>query len=55
MKPLRMVLLGILALAAGVLPSVHAQTLWYTLDTPNPQDRGFFGSSLATGDVDGDG
>jgi hypothetical protein len=42
-------------LLVGMVPSAHAQTLLFTLDTPNPQAGARFGSRLAMGDVNGDG
>lgn len=35
--------------------SAHAQTLLFTLDTPNPQADAKFGHSVAVGDVNADG
>ncbi len=55
MKTLRIVLIALVALAAGLVASANAQTLLLTLDTPNPQANAWFGSSLAMGDVNGDG
>ncbi len=55
MKPLRTLLVALAALAVPVLASAHAQTLLVTLGTPNPQTGAWFGSSLAMGDVNGDG
>jgi hypothetical protein len=49
------VLVALVALAMGILASSHAQTLLLTLDTPNPHDGAWFSSSLALGDVNGDG
>lgn len=44
-----------LAILLLVVASAHAQTLLYTLDTPNPQPRAEFGVSAAIGDVNSDG
>ena len=55
MKTLRIVLIALVALAAGVVASAHAQTLLLTLDTANPQPGSQFGRSVAVGDVNGDG
>jgi len=51
----RLFVLLALALALGVLASARAQTLLFTLDTPNPQGDAWFADWLAVGDVDGDG
>jgi len=50
----RLLLLGLLAPAVALLSSADAQTLLRTLDTPNPPG-GYFGYSVAVGDVNGDG
>ncbi len=56
MKALRIVLIALVALAAGVVASANAQTLLFTLDTPNPLVwGGDFGMSVAVGDVNADG
>ena len=55
MKTLRIVLVALVALSAGVVWSGHAQTLCLTLDSPNPQESANFGHSVAVGDVNGDG
>ena len=52
---MRLLLLGLFAPAAALLSSAHAQTLLLTLDSPNPQARADFGSSVAVGDINGDG
>jgi len=52
---MRFLVLGVVALAMAILASADAQTLLRTLDTPNPQEWARFGSSLAVGDVNGDG
>lgn len=53
-KTLGIVLVALVALAAGVVTSAHAQTLLLTLDTPHPQADAWFGSLLAVGDVNAD-
>jgi len=55
MNSSRVVLIALVALAAGVVASAAAQTLLLTLDSPNPQELAAFGFSVAVGDVSGDG
>jgi len=55
MKALRIVPVALVMLLVGMVPSAHAQTLLFTLDTPNPPPGNHFGYSVAVGDVNGDG
>jgi hypothetical protein len=55
MKALRLALLTLAAVAAGVVATADAQMLLSTLDTPNPGASAWFGFSVAVGDVSGDG
>jgi hypothetical protein len=48
-------LLVLLSTLVVVITPADAQTLLLTLDSPSPQYMANFGSSLAVGDVDGDG
>ena len=48
-------LLVLLSTLVVVITPADAQTLLRTLDTPNPQYMANFGSSVAVGDVNGDG
>jgi len=53
-----MALVSLLTLAVGLLglvASAAAQTVLHTLDSPNSQEHAGFGSSIAVGDVNGDG
>lgn len=54
MKASRIVLVSLVAMAVGVVGSADAQTLLFTLDTPNPQAAIDFGWTVAVGDVNGD-
>ncbi|MGB6836627.1 MAG: flexitail domain-containing putative surface protein [Dehalococcoidia bacterium] len=59
MKPKLFLMLAV-AIAVALLPrgavaSPDPLTVLFALDTPNPQPWAYFGSSLAVGDVDGDG
>jgi hypothetical protein len=49
-----LVLVVLAALVAAVAPA-DAQTLLRTLDTPNPQEGAYFGTSVTVGDVNDDG
>jgi hypothetical protein len=55
MKALRLALLTLAAVAAGVVATADAQTLLLTLDSPNPGGSAYFGYAVALGDVSGDG
>ncbi len=56
MRFLQPAIIALLALGfVLVVRSSEAQTLFFVLDTPNPQAYGQFGSSVAMGDADGDG
>jgi hypothetical protein len=50
-----MVFVALMTLVVGTVPSAHAQTLLYTLDTPSPQVAAEFGLAAAVGEVNGDG
>ena len=50
-----LLLLAVLAMLMFASAPADAQTLLFTLDTPNPQSFAYFGWSVAVGDVNGDG
>ena len=55
MKATSAVLLMLVVLVAGAVASAHAQTLLFTLDTPNPQAGPQFGILATVGEVNDDG
>jgi len=54
-KFLFLLAMAVLLTVVATTTPADAQTLLRTLDTPNPEEGGWFGWSVAVGDVDGDG